>query len=267
MSIPKIGAGAFHLSDEIVFDSVRDALDLGYRAIDTGQIYATEAAVGQAMAESGVARSGLFITTKIWTSNYSQDKLLPSLCESLHKLRTDYVDLALIHWPAPGNGVPLPEFMTALAEAKALGLARQIGLSNFNIELTRQAIDVVGKGQIATNQIELNPYLQNRKLASYLQAQGITVSTYLALAYGKTANDPVLGTIALKHKATAAQVALAWAMQQGYSVIPSSSKRAHLASNLLACHLRLDEDDMARIAQLERNGREMNPPHLVPDWD
>ena len=267
MSIPKIGAGAFHLSDEIVFDSVRDALDLGYRAIDTGQIYATEAAVGQAIAESGVARSGLFITTKIWIENYTQGRLIPSLRESLEKLRTDYVDLTLIHWPAPGNGVPLSEFMTALAEAKAQGLTRQIGLSNFNIELTRKAIAVVGQGEIATNQIELHPYLQNRELAHYLQEQGITVTTYLALAYGKMMRDPVLRSIALKHKATATRVALAWALQQGYSVIPSSSSRRHLTSNLLACHLRLDAEDMARIAQLERNGREMNPEHLAPDWD
>ena len=267
MGIPSFGVGTFRLNGQVVIDSVRNALDVGYRAVDTAQIYGNEAEVGQAIAESGVARDELFITTKIWTDNYSQAKLIPSLQDSLKKLRTDVVDLTLIHWPAPGNGVALEEFMTALAEAKAQGLTRQIGISNFNIELTRQAIAAVGQGEIATNQIELNPYLQNRKLASYLQAQGITVSTYLALAYGKMANDPVLGTIALKHKATAAQVALAWAMQQGYSVIPSSSKRAHLASNLLACHLRLDEDDMARIAQLERNGREMNPPHLVPDWD
>ena len=159
MSIPRIGAGAFHLLDQTVFDSVRDALDLGYRAIDTGQIYATEAAVGQAIAESGVARSGLFITTKIWIENYTQGRLIPSLRESLEKLRTDYVDLTLIHWPAPGNGVPLSEFMTALAEAKAQGLTRQIGLSNFNIALTRQAVAAVGQGEIATNQIELHPYL------------------------------------------------------------------------------------------------------------
>ena len=267
MRIPKMGAGGFHLSAEIVHAAVRDALDLGYRAIDTGQIYATEAAVGQAIAESGIARSGLFITTKIWTQNYSQARLIPSLRESLDKLRTDYVDLTLIHWPAPGNGVELAEFMTALAEAKAQGLTRQIGVSNFNIDYMRRAIAVVGAGEIATNQIELNPYLQNRTLVAFLQSQGITVTSYLALAYGKLVRDPLLMHIADKHRATAAQVALAWAMQQGYSVIPSSTNREHLASNLLACHLQLDTHDMASIAQLERNSREMNPGHLAPDWD
>lgn len=223
--------------------------------------------MGQAIAESGVPRSELFITTKIWVDNYAADKLVPSLRESLAKLRTDHVDLLLIHWPAPGNGVELPEYMAALAEAKAQGLTRQIGVSNFNIDLTQQAIAVVGEGEIATNQIELSPYLQNAKLAAFLQDQGITVTSYMTLAYGKVLKDPVLAEIAAKHKATVAQVALAWALQSGYAVIPSSTKRENLASNLLARDLRLDADDMARIATLERNGREVSPDGLAPAWD
>ena len=143
--------------------------------------------------------------------------------------------------------------MKALADAKQQGLARQIGVSNFNIELTRQAIAVVGKGEIATNQIELSPYLQNSTLTAFLEEQGITVTSYMTLAYGKVLKDPVLAQIAAKHKATVAQVALAWALQLGYAVIPSSTKRENLASNLLARGLTLDTDDMARIAKLERN--------------
>lgn len=210
MSIPSFGLGTFRLTGQTVIDSVKAALELGYRVIDTAQIYKNEGEVGQAIAESGVPRSELFITTKIWVENYAADKLVPSLRESLAKLRTDHVDLLLIHWPAPGNGVELREYMTALAQAKQLGLARQIGVSNFNIDLTRQAIEVVGKGEIATNQVELSPYLQNRKLAAFLEEQGITVSSYMTLAYGKVLNDPVLTAIASKHKATVAQVALAW---------------------------------------------------------
>ncbi|MCX2888706.1 MULTISPECIES: 2,5-didehydrogluconate reductase DkgB [Pseudomonas] len=267
MSVPSFGLGTFRLTGQTVIDSVKSALELGYRAIDTAQIYKNEAEVGQAIAESGVPRSELFITTKIWVDNYAADKLIPSLRESLKKLRTDYVDLLLIHWPAPGNGVGLPEYMTALAEAKTLGLTRQIGVSNFNIALTRQAIEVVGKGEIATNQIELSPYLQNSKLAGFLKEQGITVTSYMTLAYGKVLNDPVLGEIADKHKATVAQVALAWALQLGYAAIPSSTKRENLASNLLAIGLKLDPDDMARIATLERNGREVSPDGLAPAWD
>ena len=266
-NIPSFGAGTFRLTGQTVIDSVRNALELGYRAIDTAQIYGNEAEVGQAIASSGVPRSELFVTTKIWTENYARGKLAPSLRQSLAKLRTDYVDLALIHWPAPGNGVALTEFMEALAEAKAQGLTRQIGISNFNIDLTRQAIAAVGKEAIATNQIELSPYLQNRALAAFLKEQGIRVTSYMTLAYGKVLKDPVLAGVAGKHGATVAQVALAWALQLGYAVIPSSTKRENLAGNLLARDLQLDADDMALIAALERNGREVNPQGLAPVWD
>ena len=267
MSIPKFGVGTFRLQGQVVIDSVRNALDVGYRAIDTAQIYGNEAEVGQAIAESGITRDELFLTTKIWVDNYSPAKLIQSLQESLQKLRTDRVDLTLIHWPAPGNGVALSDFMGALAQAKAQGLTRQIGVSNFNIALTEQAIAAVGAGEIATNQIELSPYLQSRKLTAYLQAQGIAVTSYMTLAYGKVLQDPLLAEIAAKHQATVAQVALAWALQLGYSVIPSSTKRENLVSNLKAQQLQLDAEDMARIAQLERNGREVNPEGLAPVWD
>ena len=267
MSIPSFGVGTFRLTGQTAIDSVRNALELGYRHIDTAQIYGNEAEVGQAIAESGVARDALFLTTKIWVDHYARDKLIPSLRQSLDKLRTDRVDLTLIHWPAPGNGVALAEFMTVLAEAKALGLTGQIGVSNFNIALTREAIAAVGEGEIATNQIELSPYLQNRKLTAFLQEQGIAVTSYMTLAYGKVLKDPVLMRIADKHQATVAQVALAWALQLGYAVIPSSTRRENLASNLLARDLRLDADEMAQIATLERNGREVDPAGLAPAWD
>jgi len=267
MSIPSFGVGTLRLTGQTAIDSVRNALELGYRHIDTAQVYGNEAEVGQAIAESGVARDALFLTTKIWVDHYARDKLIPSLRQSLDKLRTDHVDLTLIHWPAPGNGVALAEFMTALAEAKALGLTRQIGVSNFNIALTREAIAAVGEGEIANNQIELSPYLQSRKLTAFLQEQGIAVTSYMTLAYGKVLKDPVLMRIADKHQATVAQVALAWALQLGYAVIPSSTRRENLASNLLARDLRLDADDMAQIATLERNGREVDPAGLAPAWD
>jgi 2,5-diketo-D-gluconate reductase B len=266
-NIPAFGLGTFRLQGQVVIDSVRNGLELGYRALDTAQIYGNEADVGEAVAASGVRRDDLFLTTKIWVDNYAQDKLVPSLEASLAKLRTDYVDLTLIHWPAPGNGVPLEAYMTALAEAKEKGLTRQIGISNFNIELTRQAIAAVGKDAIATNQIELSPYLQGRKLVDFLQQEGIHVTSYMTLAYGKVLGDPVIGAIAQRHQATPAQVVLAWALQRGYSVIPSSTRRENLASNLLAQTLRLSDEDMAQIAALERNGREVSPDGLAPHWD
>lgn len=267
MSIPLFGAGTFRLQGQTVIDSVRNALEVGYRAIDTAQIYENEAEIGTALASSCVPREELFITTKIWVANYARDKLIPSLKESLVKLRTDHVDLTLIHWPAPGNGVLVDEYMGALAEAKQQGLTGQIGISNFNIATASQAIALLGADAIATNQIELSPYLQNRALVDFLRQQRIHVTSYMTLAYGKVLQDPTIIAIATRHGATPAQVALAWALQLGYSVIPSSTSRANLASNLLAQQLRLGEDDMAQIAALERNGREVSPAGLAPVWD
>lgn len=267
-SIPAFGAGTFRLKDQVVIDSVKNALALGYRAIDTAQIYGNEAQVGQAIAESGVPRSELFITTKIWTDNFAADKVIPSLKESLRKLGTDRVDLTLIHWPAPKQPVPLVDTLGALMEAKALGLTRKIGVSNFNIDYLTRAIEAVGVANIATNQVELSPYLQNRKITDFARGQGIHTTSYMTLAYGKVLQDPVLLEIAARHKATVAQVALAWAMQLGYAVIPSSTKRANLESNLKAQTLRLTEADMAAIAALERNDRLVNPEGLAPlAWD
>lgn len=266
-SIPAFGLGTFRLKHQVVIDSVRNALDLGYRAIDTAQIYGNEAEVGQAIAESGVPRSALFLTTKVWTENLAADKLIPSLKESLTKLRTEQVDLALIHWPSPGGAVPVAEFMGALAEARAQGLARQIGVSNFTVALMQEAIAAVGAGAIATNQVELHPYLQNRSVANFARSQGIPITSYMTLAYGKVLNDPVIEAIARAHGATTAQVALAWALQLGYAVIPSSTRRENLASNLKAQQLRLSDAEMAQIAELDRGGRLVDPEGLAPSWD
>ncbi|WJV38003.1 2,5-didehydrogluconate reductase DkgB [Raoultella terrigena] len=267
MAIPAFGLGTFRLKDDVVIASVKTALELGYRTIDTAQIYDNEAAVGQAIAESGVARDELFITTKIWIENLSKGALIASLRESLKKLRTDYVDLTLIHWPSPGDAVAVEEFMPALLEAKELGLTRQIGISNFTIPLMERAIAAVGAENIATNQIELSPYLQNRKTVDWATAHGIHITSYMTLAYGKALKDEVISGIAAKHSATPAQVILAWALGEGYAVIPSSTKRENLASNLKAQDLLLDEEDRTTIAALDCNDRLVSPEGLAPEWD
>ena len=266
-TLPAFGLGTFRLKDQVVIDSVKTGLELGYRLVDTAQIYGNEAEVGQAIAESGVPRDDIFITTKIWTSNYAKDKLVPSLKESLQKLRTDHVDLTLIHWPSPKNEVPVAEFMRALMDAKAQGLTTRIGISNFNIALMQEAIAAVGAENIATNQIELSPFLQNRKVVDFARSQGIHITSYMTLAYGKALKDPVIEAIAQARGATPAQVVLAWAMQLGYAVIPSSTKRENLANNLLAQQLALDDADMAQIAALDRNERLTSPEGLAPVWD
>ena len=267
MTVPAFGLGTFRLKGQTVIDSVRDALSLGYRAIDTAQIYGNEAEIGQAIAESGVPREQLYLTTKIWIANFRHDDLLASLRGSLRKLRTDRVDLTLIHWPSPNGEVPMAEYLGALAQAKAEGLTGEIGVSNFTIDLTRQAIAQLGADAIATNQIEISPYLQNRKLVDYLRGNGIHATSYMTLAYGEVLKDPVIGEIAQRHGATPAQVALAWALRLGYSVIPSSTRRANLESNLGALTLQLDDADMARIAALDRGHRLASPEGIAPAWD
>ncbi|MCR4145643.1 2,5-didehydrogluconate reductase DkgB [Alcaligenes faecalis] len=267
MSIPQIGVGTFRLKEQAAIDSVRNALEVGYRAVDTAQIYENEAEVGQAIAESGVPRDQLFITTKIWVDKLSADKLIPSLEASLEKLRTDHVDLTLIHWPSPQGAVPLKESLQTLLQAREQGLTRQIGVSNFNIALLDEAINAIGAENIATNQVEISPYLQNAKLAAFAREKGVHLTSYMTLAYGKAVQDSVLQEIAAKHGATAAQVALAWAIHQGFSVIPSSTKRANLESNLKAGELKLDAEDLQKIAELDRGERLVDPEGLAPVWD
>ena len=267
MTVPAFGLGTFRLKDQVVIDSVSNGLELGYRVIDTAQIYGNEAEIGEAIAASSVPRRELFLTTKIWTENLGGDRLIASLKESLTKLRSEQVELTLIHWPSPGGAVPLAESLEALMEARRFGLTQQIGVSNFTTALLREAIEVVGAENIATNQIELHPYLQNGAMAGFAQSQGIAVTSYMTLCYGKVLSDPELGSIAAAHGATPAQVALAWAMRLGYAVIPSSTKRENLASNLRAQELTLAAEEMAHIAALDRAERLVDPQGLAPVWD
>ena len=266
-AVPAFGLGTFRLKDQVAIDAVANALSLGYRAIDTAQIYDNESEVGRALESSGVPRDEVFITTKIWKDHYAADQVIPSLKDSLTRLRTDFVDLTLIHWPSKNGAVPLADTLGALLEAKKQGLTTQIGVSNFTVALMQQAIDIAGPGQIATNQVELSPYFQNQTVADFAAQHGIHITSYMTLAYGKVLHDPVLAAIAKRHQATTAQVALAWAMQLGYSVIPSSTQRANLASNFDAQKLRLLDADLRDIAALERGGREINPESLAPVWD
>ena len=157
--------------------------------------------------------------------------------------------------------------MQALIAAKEAGLTRQIGISNFPIALMKEAIAAVGAENIATNQIELHPFLQNRQVVEFAKQQGIHITSYMTLAYGEALKEQVIKQIAQKHQATPAQVVLAWALALGYAVIPSSTKRENLASNMAAQDLTLDADDMAQIAALDRQQRLVSPEGLAPDWD
>ena len=264
--MPVLGLGTFRLQGQTVVDSVKSGLSIGYRHIDTAQIYGNEAEVGQAIAESGIPRDELFVTTKIWIEALAADRLIPSLRESLTKLRMDAVDLTLIHWPSPGDAVPLKDTLDALIDAKRLGLTRAIGLSNFTVAQMREAAALVGPDQLATNQVEIHPFLQNRAVIAAAKALDLALTAYMPLAYGKVMTEPVLLDIAAKHGTTPAQVSLAWLLQQGFTVIPSSTKPANQAANLDASRLRLDDADMSAIATLDRGERLANP-DFAPAWD
>ncbi|MFG0586147.1 2,5-didehydrogluconate reductase DkgB [Pseudomonas sp. zjy_9] len=264
--LPPVGLGTFRLKDQVAIDAVRSGLELGYRHVDTAQAYGNEAAVGQAIAESGVARDELFVTTKVWTENLGRGRVLASLQESLQRLALQRVDLTLIHWPSPNDEIPVAQYLEELLEAKRQGLTSAIGVSNFTIAHLREAIAAVGVEEIATNQVEIHPLLQNRKLVDFARQQGIHLTAYMPLAYGKVLVEPEIQRIAAVHGASPAQVALAWSLQQGYAVIPSSTKRENLAANLAAADLRLSDADMAAIAALERAERVANP-GFAPRWD
>lgn len=264
--IPAFGLGTFRLKEQQVIDSVTNGLELGYRHIDTAQIYGNEADVGKAIAAAGVARKDLFVTTKIWTDNLSKDKLIPSLKESLAKLQMDQVDLTLIHWPSPNDSIAVATYMEALAEAMAQGLTKLIGVSNFTIAHLKKAVDAVGAKEIATQQIEIHPFLQNRKVVEFTRSQGIHLTAYMPLAYGKVMTDPVIVEIAKAHQVNPAQIALAWSLQQGFATIPSSTKRANLESNLAAQSIRLSDAEMEAIAKLDKGERLANP-DFAPQWD
>lgn len=264
--IPALGAGTFRLKGDDAYQSVEMALNLGYRHIDTAQIYGNEAEVGQAIADSKIERSELFITTKIWMDKLSKNDFLPSLKESLEKLKTEYVDLLLIHWPLKDGTVSMEEYLTELKQAKEQGLTRQIGISNFNTTQMTQAIEILGEDEIFSNQVEVHPYLQNTKVTDFCNKHNILVTAYMPFAYGDVLKDETIISIADKHQVTAAQVVLAWVIQQGFVTIPSSTKEKNLASNLEFSKVTLTDEDMQAIAKLDRNHRLANP-DFAPEWD
>ncbi|NAW57972.1 MULTISPECIES: 2,5-didehydrogluconate reductase DkgB [unclassified Vibrio] len=265
-TIPMLGAGTFRLNEQAAFDSVLMALQAGYRHIDTAQIYGNEQQVGEAIRASGLARDQVFITTKVWTDNLAKADFIDSVRDSLAKLQTDYVDLLLIHWPLKDSGVAMAEYLGELKAAKATGLTRQIGVSNFTNAQLEQAIAIVGEGEIATNQVEVHPYLQNRDVVAWCRQHGVVVTGYMPFAYGEVLKDDTILAIADKHGASAAQVVLAWMRQQDLVTIPSSTKKANIESNLVSDTVTLNADDMAQIAVLDRGQRLANP-DFAPEWD
>lgn len=264
--LPRIGMGTFRLKGNDARDAVKSALSLGYRHIDTAQMYDNESEVGDGITSSGIPRREIFLTTKVWHDQLEKNDLINSLHDSLERLKTDHVDLTLIHWPSPDDKVPMEEYLGALRDAQHEGLTTHIGVSNFTCAQMDQAVDILGEGAILTNQVEVHPFLANRKVVEHAQKLGITVTGYMPLAVGKVMEDEALIGIAEARNLTPAQVALAWVASRGVVVIPSSTRATHQKANLDAMNVELSAEDIAKIDNLDRNERIANP-GFAPDWD
>jgi 2,5-diketo-D-gluconate reductase B len=265
-TVPAVGFGTSPMTGGMSPDTVMAALAAGYRHIDTARKYGTEPAVGEAMRASGLPRGDIFLTTKVSHENLRADDFARSVDQSLAALRVDYVDLLLVHWPNPQ--IPLTETMPALAKAKREGLARHIGVANFNIALLDQAIALCPE-PLAVLQAEYHPYLDQSKLLAAVRGRGLVYVAYCPLGRGRLFGDPVLAEIAQRHGRSVAQVALRWLLQQNVASIPFSSNPQRIADNYNVFDFSLSEDEMRRIAALKRaDGRVANPAGRVAGgWD
>lgn len=264
--MPKLGFGTFRLQDEVAYQSVLTAIEEGFRHIDTAQIYGNEEAVGRAIKDSGVARGELFITTKVWNDKLNKTDFINSVKESLTKLQLDHVDLLLIHWPSPANGESMDEYLTELQSAKELGLTNEIGVSNFTIAQMEEALSILPKGSLFTNQVEVHPYLTNQKVRDFCAQNDILVTGYMPFAVGKVLKDPTIKAIADKHQVSTAEVVIAWELAHDMVTIPSSTKRENMATNLKALSLSLSQDEINQIDALSCGDRQANP-DFAPRWD
>lgn len=266
-NIPALGFGTFRMTEDEVLSILPAALAAGFRHVDTAQIYKNEAAVGEALEEAGVPRAEIFLTTKVWVTNFAHDAFLASVEDSLKKLRTDHVDLLLLHWPG-GSEVPHAEQIESLNEVQRRGWTRHVGVSNYNVAQMADAIRQ-SPAKIATNQVEYHPWLDQSKLLAAARAAGVSVTAYYAMADGKSARDPVLAEIGRAHGKSAAQVALRWLVQQPDVVaLSKTAKVSRLGENLAVFDFELSEEEMARIFALASpEGRIVSPKELAPAWD
>jgi 2,5-diketo-D-gluconate reductase B len=266
MEIPKLGLGTFGRTGEEGTAAILNALDIGYRHIDTAQSYGTEAGVGDAVRRSGIPRSDVFITTKVADTRLAKAQFMDSIERSLETIGLGALDLLLIHWPSKNDAVPFEDYMLALAEARQRGYTRLIGVSNFPIALLERTESLLGPGAIATDQVEIHPYMQAPKLVAYARSKGLPLTAYQPLCRGAVASDPVLQRIGDKHGAAASAVALAFLMALGHIVIPASASEVNLRANWRALNIRLDDGDMQAIHALHRGHRHINP-DKSPAWD
>ena len=261
--MPAIGFGTSQLPDPAA--AVAAALAVGFRHLDAARKYGTEEGVGEGIRAAKIPRAELFITTKVSHENLRAADFARSVEQSLKALDVSYVDLLLVHWP--NAAIPLAETMGALARAKRGGLARHLGVANFNIAMVDEAIRLCPEPLVSL-QAEFHPYLDQTKVLDALRRRGMILIGYCPLGRGRLIKDPVIGEIARHKRKTVAQIALRWAIQHGVAPIPRSSNRQRIAENLAVFDFTLSDDEMRRIAALKRpDGRIADPAGRAPAWD
>ncbi|MCC6891157.1 MAG: aldo/keto reductase [Hyphomicrobiales bacterium] len=266
--IPAIGLGTMTLKEQVCIQTVKTALKLGYRHIDTAERYGNEESVGeglhQGLAETGLKREDVFVTTKVYWDKLAPGDFETSVTDSLRKLRLPFVDLLLIHWNNPK--VPLSDSIRSLCAAKAKGQTRHVGVANFTTTMLDEAVRLASE-PLVTNQIELHPFLDQSQVIAACRRHGMAITAYCPIARGKVPGNETLERIGGTHGRSAAQVALRYLVQQGIIPIPRTATPAHLAANLAVFDFALTPSEMADIAALARpDGRVVNPAH-APHWD
>jgi diketogulonate reductase-like aldo/keto reductase len=261
--LPIVGLGTWQLSGRDCARLVEQAIRLGYRHIDTAQMYGNEAAVGEGVRASG-RRNEVVVTTKVAPERLAPHDLIRSVKESLSRLRLDHIDLLLIHWPNPR--VPLSETIGAMARLKHEGFVSQIGVSNFTVALLEETSRVSDEA-IVCNQIECHPFLDQSKVIAACKKQGMAVVAYSPIARGGAHGDKLLEHIGMVHNKSAAQVCLRYLVQQGIVVIPRTSKIQRLEENIALFDFELTNEEMAQIAALAKRQNRIVDWSWSPDWD
>jgi 2,5-diketo-D-gluconate reductase B len=262
--IPAIGLGTRELRGRACARLVEQALRLGYRHIDTAQIYENEREVGEGLRASKIRRDELFVTTKVWTNHFAPNDLERSTKESLTKLRLTEVDLLLLHWPNPH--VPLAETLGALAHVKQLGMARHIGVSNFTVALIDEAVALCTE-PLVCDQVEYHPYLDQTKVIEACARHGMAVVAYSPVAQGRIKGDATLARIGQAHGKTAAQVCLRWLVQQNVAAIPRTSKIERLSENIDIFDFTLSDEEMRQIFSMGSPKGRLTDFGFAPKWD